>query len=112
MVLQKYLPERWPFLDPRQFKQFHFYPEDCRAWFRRVYDTDFDYAFHLAAMVGGRMMIEHHPLAVADDLSMDAEYWQWAVQAQPRQTLCFSASAAYPIKLQRREHYERGGQKK
>ena len=100
------LPERWPFLDPRQFKQFRFHQEDCRAWFRRVHDTDFDYAFHLAAMVGGRMMIEHNPLAVADDLSIDAEYWQWAVKAQPRKTLCFSSSAAYPIKLQRREHYE------
>ena len=31
-------------------------------------DTDFDYGFHLAAMVGGRLMIENNPLAVADDL--------------------------------------------
>ena len=52
------------------------------------------------------MMIEHNPLAVADDLSIDAEYWQWAVRTKPRKSLCFSSSAAYPIKLQRREHYE------
>jgi GDP-L-fucose synthase len=98
--------DKWPFFDPRQYKNFHFYQEDCRAWFKRVQDTDFDYAFHLAAMVGGRMMIEHNPLAVADDLSIDAEYWQWAVRAKPGKSLCFSSSAAYPIKLQRREHYE------
>jgi GDP-L-fucose synthase len=98
--------EKWPFFNPRDYKNFHFYQEDCRAWFKRVQDTDFDYAFHLAAMVGGRMMIEHNPLAVADDLSIDAEYWQWAVRAKPRKSLCFSSSAAYPIKLQRREHYE------
>jgi len=98
-------PERCPFFTPGDYANFHFYREDCRTWFKRVQDTDFDYAFHLAAMVGGRMMIEHNPLAVADDLSIDAEYWQWAVRARPRKTLCFSSSAAYPIKFQRREHH-------
>jgi len=68
----------WPIYDPRDCKSFHFYREDCRAWFQRVTDTDFDYAFHLAAMVGGRLMIENNPLAVADDLAIDAAYWQWA----------------------------------
>ena len=48
-------------------------------------DTDFDYAFHLAAMVGGRLMIENNPLAVADDLAIDAAYWQWAKLAQAAQ---------------------------
>ena len=67
--------------------------------------TDFDYALHLAAMVGGRLMIENNPLAVADDLSIDAAYWGWAKVARPRKTVTFSSSAAYPIKLQRREHY-------
>jgi nucleoside-diphosphate-sugar epimerase len=99
------LPEKWPFFDPRECKGFHFHREDCRAWFKRVGDTDFDYAFHLAAMVGGRLMIENNPLAVADDLSIDAEYWQWAVRAHPKKTLAFSSSAAYPIKFQRREGY-------
>jgi GDP-L-fucose synthase len=95
----------WPIFDPRDCKNFHFYGEDCRAWFRRVLDTDFDYAFHLAAMVGGRLMIENNPLAVADDLSIDAAYWQWAKLAHPRKNVCFSSSAAYPISLQTPEHY-------
>ena len=95
----------WPIFDPRDCKNFHFYREDCRAWFRRVTDTDFDYAFHLAAMVGGRLMIENNPLAVADDLSIDAAYWQWAKLAHPRKNVCFSSSAAYPISLQTAEHY-------
>jgi GDP-L-fucose synthase len=95
----------WPIYDPRDCKRFHFYREDCRAWFQRVTDTDFDYAFHLAAMVGGRLMIENNPLAVADDLSIDAAYWQWAKAAQPRKNVCFSSSAAYPISLQTAEHY-------
>ncbi len=98
-------PERWPLFNPLDHKDFHFYAEDCRDWFKRVQDTDFDYAFHLAAMVGGRAMIENNPLAVADDLSIDAEYWQWAVRARPGKSIVFSSSAAYPVHLQRPDHY-------
>ena len=97
--------EKWPFFDPRDYRHFHFYHEDCRDYFRKVKDRDFDYCFHLAAMVGGRMMIENNPLAVADDLSIDAHYWEWAVETKPNKTVCFSSSAAYPIKLQRPDHY-------
>lgn len=96
-------PEKWPFFNPKDFKNFQFHQEDCRQFFKRVQDTDFDYAFHLAAMVGGRLMIENNPLAVADDLSIDSEYWQWAVKAHPKKTICFSSSAAYPIKFQKQE---------
>jgi GDP-L-fucose synthase len=56
-------------------------------------------------MVGGRIMIEQNPLAVADDLSIDAEYWQWAIKTKPKKTICFSSSAAYPIKFQRQGDY-------
>jgi nucleoside-diphosphate-sugar epimerase len=68
----------WPLYNPRDYRNFHYHAEDCRHWFRSHDDGDFDYAVHLAAMVGGRAMIENRPLAVADDLSIDAEYWQWA----------------------------------
>lgn len=95
----------WPLFEPRDFAGFHFHEEDCRSWFQRFTDTDFDYAFHLAAMVGGRLMIESNPLAVADDLSIDAAYWQWAKVAKPRRTLCFSSSAAYPVSLQREDNF-------
>lgn len=96
---------RWPLFYPREFKNFHFYREDCRDYFKRVKDRDFDYAFHLAAMVGGREMIDYNPLAVAEDLSIDAEYWKWAKECMPAKTICFSSSAAYPIKLQTRDHH-------
>ncbi len=98
-------PSQWPFFKPLEYKRFLFYSEDCRDWFKRVQDTDFDYAFHLAAMVGGRVMIENNPLAVAEDLSIDAAYWQWAVSSRPRKTIVFSSSAAYPVHLQRPVHY-------
>jgi GDP-L-fucose synthase len=98
-------PKDFPFYNPFDYRNFYFYNEDCRNFFKRVKDTDFDYVFHLAAVVGGRLMIEYNPLAVADDLSIDAEYWQWAKETKPKKTVTFSSSAAYPIKLQRREHY-------
>jgi nucleoside-diphosphate-sugar epimerase len=95
----------WPFFRPYDYQSFIFYREDCREWFARVADSDFDYAFHLAAMVGGRLMIENHPLAVADDLSIDATFWQWATRVRPGKCVCFSSSAAYPIALQKYGEY-------
>ena len=50
-------------------------------------------------------MIENNPLAIADDLSIDAAYWQWAVQTHPDKSIIFSSSAAYPIHLQRPDSY-------
>lgn len=91
----------WPLYEPRDYATFHFVKQDCRQWFKENKDTDFDYVLHLAAMVGGRAMIENKPLAVADDLAIDAEYWQWAEVAHPKKTVCFSSSAAYPINFQR-----------
>jgi nucleoside-diphosphate-sugar epimerase len=95
----------WPLFEPRDFSAFKFFREDCREFFKHTRETDYDYSLHLAAMVGGRAMIENNPIAVADDLSIDAEYWQWAKVAKPAKTLCFSSSAAYPIKYQREGNY-------
>ena len=95
----------WPLYSPRDYGNFEFHRLDCREWFRANPESPFDYVLHLAAMVGGRAMIENKPLAVADDLSIDAEFWQWAERARPAKTLCFSSSAAYPIAFQRRDYY-------
>lgn len=95
----------WPLFDPREYSNFHFFNEDCRDYFKRVMDNDFDYCFHLAAMVGGREMIENNPLVVADDLSIDASYWQWAKKTRPEKSACFSSSAAYPISFQQEGNY-------
>ena len=76
--------DEWLLFEPRDFPYFHFVKEDCRSFFGRRLDSDFDYAFHLAAMVGGRQMVENNPLVVADDLSIDAAYWQWGTGTQMR----------------------------
>ncbi|UCE49920.1 MAG: NAD-dependent epimerase/dehydratase family protein, partial [Phycisphaerales bacterium] len=96
----------WPFFDPLDYASFHFYREDCRDFFARVSDDDFDCCFHLAAVVGGRLVIENNPLAVAEDLSIDAGYWRWAVKTRPGKTACFSSSAVYPVEFQRKSSYE------
>ena len=95
----------WPLFEPRDFRSFHFHNLDCRQWFDENRAFPCDCAFHLAAMVGGRLMIEYNPLAVADDLSIDAAYWQWARRTTPGKTICFSSSAAYPIALQTQHRY-------
>lgn len=74
--------------------------EDCRNYFRKNLNTSFDIIFHLAAIVGGRAMIDTQPILVGTDLSIDAEMFQWATFAKPQKVVYFSSSAAYPVKLQ------------
>lgn len=73
--------------------------KDARDFFRHN-DTTYDLVIHLAAIVGGRKMIELFPLALSADLSIDAEMAQWALRTKPTQLVYFSSSAAYPIELQ------------
>lgn len=98
------VPSRWYF-DPRQYKTFHFYETDCRIFFHSP-QPKFDLVLHLAAVVGGRLMIENKPLSVADDLSIDSEFWQWAVEHTPGKVITFSSSAAYPIFYQTEDNYQ------
>ena len=97
--------EGWPLFNPLDFENFAYLKQDCRQYFLETDNTDFDEAFHLAAIVGGREMIEHNPLAVAEDLSIDSAFWQWCRKTGPAKVVCFSSSAAYPIKYQRRGDY-------
>ena len=74
-------------------------PMDARDFFRTD-NTHFDKVIHLAAVVGGRKMIEGSPLALAVDLSIDAEMFGWALRTRPGCITYFSSSAAYPTELQ------------
>lgn len=73
--------------------------QDCRDYFKKN-DTVFDLVIHCAALVGGRMKIEGDPIAVATDLSIDAEMFNWAVRTKQPRVVYFSSSAAYPIDKQ------------
>jgi nucleoside-diphosphate-sugar epimerase len=77
---------------------------DCRDFFKEN-DTQFDLVVHLAAIVGGRESIEGRPLAVADNFSIDSEFFQWCLKTKPKKVVYFSSSAAYPVSLQRDERH-------
>lgn len=79
---------------------------DVRDFFAKD-DTKFDAVIHLAAIVGGRATIEGNPLAVASDLAIDADLFQWALRTRPGHLVYFSSSAAYPIFLQRAEYKQK-----
>jgi nucleoside-diphosphate-sugar epimerase len=89
-------PEKWYF---RPYGNVRFLATDCRDFFL-VNHGHFDLVIHLAAVVGGRLTIERNPLAVADDLAIDANFWKWAIANNPGHIISFSSSAAYPVSLQ------------
>lgn len=97
-------PRQWTEVMPYDFKNFEFYEIDCRNFFAsdRSY---FDEIYHLAAMVGGRMMIEHNPLAVGEDLSIDSLMFSWSIKSKVKKIINFSSSAAYPVNLQNHSSY-------
>jgi nucleoside-diphosphate-sugar epimerase len=97
-------PTEWTEINPFDFKKFSFLNMDCRKFFSEDNEY-FDEIFHLAAMVGGRMMIEYNPLAVAEDLSIDASMFVWAKKTRVGKILNFSSSAAYPVALQTQSNY-------
>ena len=85
-------------------------PLDCRDFFRNYeqhfnHDYKWDLVIHLAAIIGGRSTIENNPLIVATDLSIDAEFFNWAAKYKPGRVIYFSSSAAYPIGLQNIQPY-------
>lgn len=75
------------------------FQRDVRDFFRSC-DRHYDLVVHLAALVGGRQMIEGQPLRVAVDLALDAEMFQWALRTRPGRVVYYSSSAAYPVGLQ------------
>lgn len=97
--------DRWPdFLRPDEDerRRLTFHEADFRVWATQQ-APDFDTIFHLAAVVGGRLVIEGDPLAVATDLAIDATFFNWVVRHRPapRRVVYFSSSAVYPIADQR-----------
>ena len=118
-------PEKWLDTDPSfQNKNISFFQnrlllikDDVRTFFRAFVnyrekikkdlgiDLAFKDVFHFAAVVGGRVKIENEPLAVAIDLSIDAEFFNWASKVLPERILYPSSSAAYPVSLQTKENH-------
>ena len=61
-------------------------------------EKKYDLVINLAAIVGGREVIENNPLAVAEDLEIDTAFWRWAVKNK-------KIGAAYPVHLQTKKNF-------
>ena len=96
----------WYFGNPLDYKNFTFIKQDCRNFFKKNHYEYYDYVLHLAAIVGGREIIENNPLAVAEDLSIDSSFWSWASKSKPKKVICFSSSASYPIHFQKKNNFK------
>ena len=83
---------------------FEFIQQDCREYFRNQI-CDFDEIFHLAAIVGGRAVIEGNPILVASDLAIDSDMWNFTATNLQTKVINFSSSAAYPVELQKSENW-------
>ena len=77
---------------------------DCRSFFKSC-ETRFDLVIHLAAVVGGRESIENKPMSVADNFSIDSEFFQWCLKTKPKKVVYFSSSAVYPVSMQTQERH-------
>jgi len=101
-------PDAWPRhlrVTDGQRARFAFHHGDFRDYAKES-TAHFDLIVHLAAVVGGRLMIEGDPLKVATDLAIDATFFNWVVKQKPlpRKVLFFSSSAVYPISDQTLSH--------
>ena len=100
-------PNSWPSHLFCVCKQFEFLHVDVRDFFTLPYyvNRKYDLIIHLAAIVGGRVNIENNPLAVAEDLSIDADFFKFLsmMPVKPGKVVYFSSSAAYPIEFQRND---------
>lgn len=89
------------------FRNFLFKFRENPRFVKESYHLDFERfsdVFHFAAIVGGRLKIEGDPMAVALDLSIDAEFFYWVCRHKPERVLYPSSSAAYPVSLQSESH--------
>jgi nucleoside-diphosphate-sugar epimerase len=78
---------------------------DCRDYFAAADDEWFDVVVHCAAVVGGRATIDGRPLHLAaEDLSIDAALFGWALRARPGRIVYFSSAAAYPTWMQHQDY--------
>ena len=101
-------PKKWKIFNPYKFKKkFNFLNQDCRKFFNNKLKKKYNLVINLAAIVGGREVIENNPLAVAEDLEIDTAFWRWVVKNKKNigHVITYSSSAAYPVYLQKKKNY-------
>lgn len=92
-------------LDHGERNKIDFYCDDLRRWLPFC-TSEYGLIIHCAAVVGGRLKIDGDPLAVATDLAIDSDFFNWAIKAQNKpKVIYFSSSAVYPVELQTRQQH-------
>jgi nucleoside-diphosphate-sugar epimerase len=74
--------------------------EDVIPYFLENDSESFDLLVHCAYEVGGRGHIDGANLALANNLTLDATMFQWALNGGADAVIYFSSSAAYPTRWQ------------
>ena len=98
-------PKKWTLFKPFKYKKkFKFLQIDCREYFKKKFEK-FNLVVNLAAIVGGREVIENNPLAVAEDLEIDTSFWRWVIKCKHDHIITYSSSAAYPVNLQTKKNF-------
>ena len=92
-------PESWP---AHLQVEAAFIEADAKEYFKREQEK-YDLVIHLAAVVGGRAVMEGKPAMNAHSLELDAAFFRWAAQSKPEKIIYMSSPAAYPITLQGEE---------
>lgn len=102
----------WPeFIQKRtDYGKIYFIYDDVRNFFTHLGNSqayqNFDLVVHLAAVVGGRLNLENNPIAVATDLSIDSDFFNYTKKSDNKYSMYYSSSAAYPIKLQTKDGFK------
>jgi nucleoside-diphosphate-sugar epimerase len=101
-------PDKWP---KHLQCNVEFLELDCRLFFeqQQFLNDQYDLILHLAALVEGRLAIENNPITIAQDLSIDAQFFDWLTKLtnKPNKVVYFSSSASYPIKYQTSSIFKR-----
>src|SRR5215469_84264 len=98
-------PEDW-LHKPEKTDRLKIHFADCRALLTAIPPSRFDLVVHCAAVVGGRLKIEHDTLAVATSMSIDSELFNWVVRAKRMpKVIYFSSPAAYPSSWQTKDRH-------
>lgn len=93
-------PTNW--LTPDELESVVFTNADLRTFVKFAQQRDYEYVFHCAAVVGGRLRIEGDPIGVGTDLAIDSDFFNWCCRLShmPKRIVYFSSSAVYPTDLQ------------
>jgi len=96
-VLDEGVHDLW-FMDLRPHPTLPMDQADMEEWLKDFHEH-VDLAFHFAAPVGGRVVIENDPMYNADAFRLDSAFFRWAV-SHADAVVYPSSSAVYPVALQ------------